>query len=164
MVVHSREFVHEPVGDAPGTTVTVGAVYRQGGDAVVGAETLVRDHRTELDPRRRRAFERQGYDETVVLLDRLGVDEHSQDRFYRLVGPGTFVVKFADPPTVPDGAAGIVLPHRSLTRTGVTLDAGTVGEDSTEALLTVEDRVLALAEDASIGRVVLAREDRPKRG
>lgn len=160
MVNRSGNFVqaHLPASETlTSQSLSVEAVYRQRGDAVVGDEGLLHRERSEVTPRSRREFKQRAKEDAVDVLRRLGIDPSSSERFYLVTDEDSYFVEFSEPSPVPEGYVGIVRPRETLRRSGVMVETSFVDPDqeTIEMGVFVEDRSVLLAEDAAIAELVV---------
>ena len=160
MVQRTGTFVQDrvPAGETlRSQPLSVAAVHKQTGNAVVGDEGLLRRERTAVDAYSRREFEQRAQSDAVDILGRLGVDRTSQQRFYRVDDEDSYFVEFAESVAIPDGHVGIVRPRDSLRRSGVLMETAFVepGQSEVESHVFVEDRFVLLAEAATVAELVV---------
>lgn len=160
MVRRSGNYIQDSfpgtVSDRAGA-LSVGRVFSQPGETVVGESGVLRPERSELEPLRRRELDQRGYEDADGLLKRAGLGPRSPERFYRLEEGTTYVVEFAESPTVPDGGVGILEPSENLRSANVIMTASFVGPDHgpIEASLKVDDQFALVAEDAAIAELIV---------
>lgn len=160
MVQRSGNFVQDRVPASErlqSQPLSIAAVYKQTGNAVVGDEGLLRRERSEVDPYSRREFEQRAKSDAVDILGRLGMDRSSTERFYRIGDDDSYFVEFGESVVVPDGHVGIVRPRDSLRRSGLLMQSGFVapGQEDVEAHLFVEDSLVLLAAGSTIAELVV---------
>ena len=160
MVQRTGDYVRDSyaeAGSGRGDALSVGRLWSQPGPAAVGAADTFRPERREVEPLTRRELETRGHEDADALLLRAGVDPRSGDGFYRLEQGTTYVVSFAESPTVPSGGVGLVRPSENLRNAGIALDAGLVqpGQTDVEATLHVVDQFGVVAEGAPIAELVV---------
>lgn len=138
-------------------SLSVAAVERQRGDAVVGDEGLLHRERSSVTPRSRREFEQRAKEDAVEVLRRLGIEPSSSQRFYRVDDEGSYFVQFEESVTVPEGHVGLVRPRDGLRRSGALVETTFLspGTSRVEVGLFVDDQVILLAEDATLAEVVV---------
>lgn len=139
--------------------LSIAAVHKQSGSAVVGDEGLLRRERTAVDPYSRREYEQRAQEDAVDILGKLGMERTSSERFYRIGDEDSYFVEFEQSVVVPEGHVGIVQPRDSLLRSGVLLETAFVepGQEDVEAQLFIEDRFVLLAEDATVAELVVVK-------
>lgn len=161
MVIRAGDYVEERLD---GTTergyrreLSIQAVSRQRGDAVVGAEGIVRPRRTELPTHTRYDFSQHAQQEADALLAEAGLAEDSDQEFYRLDAEDTYFVRFVEDPAVPEGSIGYVTPKPNLLHCGVEMNASAVGPDDgpPEATLSLTDGSAFVQADAAIAELVV---------
>lgn len=160
MVNRTGNFVQDRVptaGGYPSLPLSVAAVYRQRGDAVVGDGGLLRRERSEVPPRSRYEFEQRAHEDAVDLLGRLGIDADGDERFYRIDEEDTYFVEFGQSVNVPSGHVGVVRPRETFRRAGALMETSFVAPDqgTVEAHVFVEDAFLLFAEGATVAELVV---------
>ena len=167
MVERTSAYVEERLSGPPANEgmgeveLSIESIYRQRGQAVVGRGGILRKDRSELDARRKRYFEKQGYSDANSVLETAGVDQYSDREFYYLSDDETYYVEFAQTVDVPGGCVGMITPSESLLAAGVTLHASMVdpGDEVASALLSVEEKTVLLQASSSIARLVILAPD-----
>lgn len=138
-------------------SLSIEAVYRQRGDAVVGDEGLLHRERSEVTPRSRREFQQRAKEDAVEVLRRLGIDPSSAERFFLVTDEDSYFVEFSESAPVPEGYVGVVRPRETLRRSGAMVETSFVDPDqeTVEMGVFVEDRSVLLAEDAAVAELVV---------
>jgi deoxycytidine triphosphate deaminase len=162
MVQRTGNFVQDRVPASEtlqSQALSIDAVYKQSGNAVVGDEGLLRRERTEVDPYGCREFEQRAQSDAVDILGKLGMDRTSTERFYRIGDEDSYFVEFEESVIVPDGHVGVVRPRGTLRRSGVLMETAYVepGQEDIEAHVFVEDRFVLLAEEATVAEMVVVK-------
>lgn len=162
MVQRTGNFTQEqvPANDRlKSQPLSIEAVYRQGGNAVVGDEGLLRRERSEVQPRSRRELQQRAKEDAVDLLGRVGMDPHSQERFYLVDEDDTYFLEFSETVIVPAEHVGLIQPRGTLMKSGAMLETTFVDPDmeTVEAQVYVDDGLVLLAEDATVAELVVAR-------
>jgi len=158
MVRRSGSYVQDRYGSPSSglaQPLSIGAVYSQRGETVVGDRGVFRPEPSELQPLRRREFSQRGQEDADALLSRVGLDPDATERFYRLDDAGTYVVEFEEAPAVPEGGLGLVRPREPLRDGGVVMNAGFVGpdDDAVEATMLVSGEFSLLAAGAVVAEL-----------
>lgn len=160
MVNRTGNFVQSrvPASDTlKSRSLSIGTVYRQRGDVVVGDEGLFHRERSAVEPRSRREFEQRAKEDAVDVLGRLGMGPSSLERFYRIGDEDTYFVEFSESVTVPEDHVGIVRSRETLRRSGALMETAFVdpGQETVEVAVYVDDQFVLLAEDATVAEVVV---------
>lgn len=161
MVIRAGNFVKERLDGAAERSYTRGlsiqSIARQRGDAVVGAQGVVRSRRTELPTHTRYDFDQHAQQDADTLLGEAGLEPDSDTEFYRLDDGDVYVVEFAEDPAIPVGSIGYVTPQANVLECGVLMHATAVGpdDDAARAVLSLEDRFVLVEEDAEIAELVV---------
>lgn len=160
MVRRSGTYVEDSfdgAGSGRAFPLSIGTIYNQQGEAVVGEAGVVRPERSEIQPRRRREHQQRGHEDADNLLKRAGLDPRSTERFYRLDDQGTYVVVFQEAPAIPEEGMGLVRPADNLRNAGIVMNASFIEADDSviEATLLVVDKFTLLAEDATIAELAV---------
>jgi deoxycytidine triphosphate deaminase len=162
MVHRSGNFVQDRVPeseDLQSQALSIEAVHKQRGNAVVGDEGLLRRERSTVDAYSRREYEQRAQSDAVDILGRLGMDRSSTERFYRIGDEDSYFIEFAESVIVPEGHVGVVRPRDTLRRSGLLLETAFVepGQEDVETHVFVEDRFVLLAEDATVAEMVVVK-------
>lgn len=162
MVQRTGNFMQErvPASDRlKSQPLSIETVYRQGGNAVVGDEGLLRRERSEVDPRSRREFQQRAKEDAVDLLGKVGVDPTSRERFYRIDEDDNYFLEFNESVIVPTEHVGLIQPRGTLMKSGVILETTFVDPegDDVEAQVFVDDGLVLLAEDATVAELVVVK-------
>jgi deoxycytidine triphosphate deaminase len=162
MVQRTGNFTQErvPVSDRlKSQPLSIEAVYRQGGNAVVGDEGLLRRERSEVEPRSRREFQQRAKEDAVDLLGKVGIDPHSRERFYLVDEDDNYFVEFTESVIVPTEHVGLIQPRGTLMKSGAMLETTFVEPEQEDVMaqVFVDDGLVLLAEDATVAELVVAR-------
>lgn len=161
MVIRAGNHVQERLDGAAERADTRGlsieGIARQPGDAVVGAEGIVRSRRSELPTHTRYDFDQHAQQDADTLLGTAGLAPDSDTEFYRLDDQEVYVVSFAEAIDVPEGSIGYVTPQSNLLQCGVSMDATALGpeDDEAEAVLSLQDGFVLLEDAAEIAELVV---------
>lgn len=166
MVIRPSKFVEERLAlDEAGRTysknLSIDAIYRQRGDAVVGSAGVVRRERSELSTHTRNHYQQRAHEDADALLSEAGVGRNSEEQFYRLNDEDTFYVEFAEDIDVPEDHVGLIFPRENLLRAGVLMHTTYMGpgEETAEALLMLEDRFVLVSEGAEIAEMIVVEPE-----
>jgi deoxycytidine triphosphate deaminase len=162
MVVRMNEYVKKrlagpgEMGRTESVELSIDAVYRQGGHAVVGSEGVLHQDRTELPAHPKEHFEKRGESDANTLLSEAGVGRADDREFYRLSSDEIYYVEFEEEVDVPEGKVGLIAPQETLLWAGVMLHASLMGSEESvaEALIGVEEDSVLLQSSSSIAELV----------